>query len=104
MSAMYRQGDVLIRRIDSIPTSAKRVDPDKTGRLILAEGETTGHAHAIPGTAGDLFADGDSLFLDIKQPTKLVHEEHDHISIDPGFYEVVGQREYHPEKIRRVLD
>src|SRR5206468_2136597 len=46
MTDIYRQGDVLIQRVACIPASTapvERVD----GRIILAEGELTGHHHAI---------------------------------------------------------
>lgn len=55
---MYRQGDVLI-----VPVAAEAVPPhvaqaprearDGRGRLVLALGEVTGHAHAVVGP-GDL--------------------------------------------------
>ena len=42
----YRQGDVLILRVNSVPDGLK-VEPRDNGRVILAYGEVTGHAHAI---------------------------------------------------------
>lgn len=50
-AAQYRQGDVLLERIEKMPaglTAAKR----DAGRVVLAYGEVTGHAHALtePGT------------------------------------------------------
>ncbi len=41
-----RQGDVLVLEIDDIPKDARRV-PRDDGRVVLAYGEVTGHAHAI---------------------------------------------------------
>jgi hypothetical protein len=41
-----RQGDVYLRRIDKLPDGAKEV-PLEGGRIVLAYGEVTGHAHAI---------------------------------------------------------
>ena len=42
----YRQGDVLVIRVDDVPSSAVSV-PRDAGRLVLAYGEVTGHAHAV---------------------------------------------------------
>lgn len=41
----FRQGDVLVHRIASIPTDAVFVA--NTSRIIIAHGEVTGHAHAL---------------------------------------------------------
>ena len=41
-----RQGDVLALGVEAIPEDAKPVTRDR-GRVILAYGEVTGHAHAI---------------------------------------------------------
>ena len=41
----YRQGDVLIRQVNEIPSQAKV--KKNVGRIVLAYGEVTGHAHAI---------------------------------------------------------
>lgn len=43
---MFRQGDVLLRPVTKTPGNLKKVPLDK-GRVILAYGEVTGHAHAI---------------------------------------------------------
>lgn len=44
--AQYRQGDVLLERIAALPSGLQLVPRDK-GRVILAYGEVTGHAHAL---------------------------------------------------------
>jgi hypothetical protein len=46
MPKTYRQGDVLLIRVDSLPTGLREIPRDR-GRVVLAYGETTGHAHAI---------------------------------------------------------
>ncbi len=53
-TAMYRQGDVLIVPVaqDAVPAHAAhapRERRDGRGRLVLALGEVTGHAHAVVG-------------------------------------------------------
>ena len=42
----FRQGDVGLIPVASLPDGAKKVPRDK-GRIVLAYGEVTGHAHAI---------------------------------------------------------
>lgn len=43
----YRQGDVLLVRIDNDDTEGYVEVPRDAGRVVLAYGEATGHAHAI---------------------------------------------------------
>ena len=43
----YRQGDVLAVEVKSIPSRARELPRDKHNRIVLAEGEKTGHAHTI---------------------------------------------------------
>lgn len=94
---MYRQGDVFLRRIESIPTNATPIARDN-GRIVLAYGEVTGHSHAIADKAAELVrsAATNRRFLRVMAASgvKLEHEEHATITLPPGDYEVVQQREY----------
>ena len=104
---MYRQGDVLIIRCEINDEPAGHQLPLEGGRVILAHGEATGHAHAIPGEDAALYAANDGAayrHLRVLRPTALRHEEHGPISLRPGLYRVIRQREYSPEEIRYVLD
>lgn len=93
----FRQGDVLLIRIEALPCRLKRVRTQR-GAIVLAEGEVTGHAHKLPAAAGVLLETNDGeRFLRITQHTRLTHEEHDAIDMEPGLYAVVRQREYSPE-------
>jgi len=94
---MYRQGDILIIRIEEIPAAAKKLN-----HRILAEGEATGHAHKL--IDGDLFDMDGILYFELAQETDLIHQEHAKITIEPGNYQVIRQREYNPERIRYVSD
>ena len=100
---MYRQGDVLIVPCE-IPSDAK---PCRRKRIVLAEGEVTGHAHEIAvkdrPKVREYGNDG-TMYLKIAAPSELTHQEHSTITIPPGTYQVVRQREYSPEEIRRVQD
>lgn len=110
----FRQGDVFIQRLsdtEEVPEQAKPV-PHDNGRTILAYGEVTGHAHALPSTA-KLFRMEDNgsgapnltSYLKIEgMPCSLKHEEHAPIELQPGTYKVTIQREYSPEAIRAVAD
>lgn len=100
---MYRQGDVLIVKRDSIP-KGKEV-PRDNGRVILAYGEVTGHAHAIHSQAAKMIeAENGERYMSFMEAVELVHEEHDTIALPPGSYQVIQQREYSPEEIRNVRD
>jgi hypothetical protein len=100
----FRQGDVLILRVDEIPASATKVER-VNGRLILAEGEATGHAHAIAEEEVSMFTvDASIAYLDVEMDAFVRHEEHGAIHLPPGKYEVRRQREYTPEAIRNVAD
>jgi hypothetical protein len=102
MKNQYRQGDVLLERIASIPAKAVKQNPN--GRIILAHGEVTGHHHSIDADAADWWKNGEEQFVTIKEPTTLDHQEHAPVTLSPGSYRVTRQREYSPEAIRNVAD
>jgi len=98
---LYRQGDVLLRKVATVPTGGRRLGEH---RVVLAEGEATGHAHVLTGSTLVLWAAGEQRYVTLAGPGTLVHEEHGAIAVRPGTYEVVRQREYTPQEIRRVAD
>lgn len=105
-----RQGDVLITRVPFLPekTTLSKVPRDK-GRVILAYGETTGHAHALADKNCELFAPSSpgstASYLEVQEAmASLEHDEHATIELAPGVYEITRQREYHPQAIRNVAD
>ena len=104
---MYRQGDVLIIPVKLIPKSVEPVERE-SGRVVLAHGEVTGHAHAIKDKRATLFRDPKlaAIFLHVSGdvPVDLDHDEHSTIAVPPGNYEIIRQREYSPEAIRNVAD
>jgi hypothetical protein len=107
----FRQGDVLLRKVDRIPKDA--VVKEK-GAVILAYGETTGHKHVIQqatllikkGVVGDEFSSAlqDESYLQVEKPTQLVHDEHGAIDVPAGNYLVIRQREYTPQSPRLIAD
>jgi hypothetical protein len=102
-----RQGDVLIMGVETIPDGLSEI-PRENGRVVLARGEVTGHAHAIDSEhALFLAADLDEMtdrFLQVEQDAWVDHEEHGTIPLPAGNYIVRRQREYAPEAIRIVAD
>lgn len=115
---LYRQGDVLIQRIEEIPLRAHQLpEDDAPERLVLAHGEATGHAHVIHARPSQArlrrkeavtdrwrgTVEPERTFLEVLSPTgvALVHDEHSTITLPQGEYEVTRQREYDPEAARR---
>ncbi|MFG3497168.1 hypothetical protein [Streptomyces sp. NPDC047928] len=108
---MYRQGDVLI-----VPIAESAVPPgaadgpqeprDARGRLVLALGEVTGHAHAVVGPGLLVRHSGPfgPMLLHLPDGGRVVHEEHAAIPLPKGWYQVVRQREYVPGSVRIVAD
>ena len=106
---MIRQGDVLIVPADIIPDRCTPVPLDN-GRVVLAYGEATGHAHVIVHPDVTLVSDEQAgelrmwMTITAPEPVELLHDEHDTLLIPPGTYRVIRQREYTPEGLRNVAD
>ncbi|MFE7646101.1 hypothetical protein [Streptomyces phaeoluteigriseus] len=108
---MYRQGDVLIVAVaeGAVPAhvaAAPREPRDRRGRLVLALGEVTGHAHAVVGPGELVRGPGPfgPMLLHLPQGGRVVHEEHAVISLPKGWFRVIRQREYVPGSVRIVAD
>lgn len=102
---MWRQGDVLIQRIDEIPPDAK-----KTQSPVLAHGVSTGHCHGIADRkSAQVYVLKESsnrqLYLDVTEESAQVeHPEHRSITLPKGKYRVWQQREFTDKGIQRVYD
>jgi hypothetical protein len=98
---MWRQGDVLIAAVDTIPPGAV-MRPN----CVLAEGELTGHSHRVDQTGvAELHECGGVMYLQVlASEAKVVHQEHGAITLPQGVYTVWQQREYTPKSVRRVAD
>lgn len=113
---------------------AGTTDLREAGRVILAHGEVTGHCHEVLAeahTGADVELPAMEYFeepgtgrriLMVTRPCVLRHDEHSPVRLDParpeqlrqgdvflnpigpGAWEVIRQREYHPEEVRQVLD
>lgn len=124
-----RQGDVLLVPVAALPADCTEV-PNDHGRIVLAYGEVTGHAHAIadhrvsvdarPGQRAAEVADATiaraqakarllvaptgERYLEVREAVTLSHEEHTAHAIPPGIYKLPQQVEYEPGELRRVAD
>lgn len=98
MKIMHRQGDVLFTKIEALPEGLTQ----RTSQVIV-EGEATGHHHSL--VAGRVLeAVTGHLYLEVLRATQVVHQEHNPITLEPGYYAITRQREYSPEAIRTVID
>lgn len=99
---IFRQGDVLLIQVTKPSSGAKA---RRVARIVLAEGEVTGHAHVAQGDVKLLHDPQlERTFLRVLTEGQVVHEEHDTIVLPAGTFEVRRQREYSPEAIRQVAD
>jgi hypothetical protein len=103
---IYRHGDLILERIDSIPEGLTQKDNN-----ILLEGEATGHCHTItkakiflpsepPALSNDLLL----AYLQTEEGALLTHQEHKTIEIPAGLYRATAQREFDPQEEYQVKD
>lgn len=93
---MIRHGDILLR---PVPAPGRPTTGAPGERLVLMEGEATGHAHVLYGlavAATDYSGRGPRSLVQVLEPAALRHEEHKEIAVPPGWYEIIRQRVYTP--------
>jgi pyruvate/2-oxoglutarate dehydrogenase complex dihydrolipoamide acyltransferase (E2) component len=124
---MFRQGDVLIVMVAALAADARKREREK-GRVVLAHGEVTGHAHAIERkdvvhydapnaeqAAQQLLADAGFTFevtpvnapsgLAIPTGAEVLHEEHGTVVLPAGFAVAIRQREWtDADEPRQIAD
>jgi hypothetical protein len=86
---IYRQGDILFKKIQNLPTQLK----EKLDKVV-AEGEETGHAHLLINGAVFELLNSETLYIKSDQNTRIIHEEHLPIKLESGNYQVIRQKEY----------
>ena len=92
---MYRQGDVAIERVSSLPSGLKPI-PLESGKVILAYGEVTGHHHAfaaedcekyIDDNGGEFFKVNGRDFNNIKLP--ILRRWNSQVMVDHPEYGII---------------
>ncbi len=114
---MYRQGDVLVFDPSVIGAVIEKENISflerDAARVVLAYGESTGHAHAIYSNEVRSYKkeeesknvwSREDMYLIVDNSSKLSHEEHSAIPIPAGDYKVHRQIEHTPKSIRVVAD
>lgn len=114
MNEIFAQGDLLIERVEDVVPSGAEIQATADGAVVLAEGEVTGHRHAIYD-AVTMFRD-DGLARDIPDGlyvghlrvlgnfARIQHDEHSPIDLRKGTWRVRRQRELEPRDVRIVSD
>ena len=104
------QGDIMVRRIPSLPAGLKPA-PAENGVHILAHSET-GHHHVIEERAAQKLIDETNAFVSYLRavaPGEILHlrdfDTHEPLGIEKGaLYEVRNAREFGVEGWRRTSD
>jgi hypothetical protein len=108
------QGDIYIRRVESLPKNVKAMKIEKS-HYVVAHSES-GHNHVIearPNVSVFLSDDPMVSYLQVVEATDAVEtllkhmrsfDTHETIKFSPGIYEIRRQREATPEGWRRVED
>ena len=114
MTEIFAQGDLLIERVADVAPSGAVSDNSDGAAMVLAEGERTGHHHAIAERV-TMFRD-DKLARDIPADlyighvqissayARVTHEEHAPLTLPRGTYRVRRQRELGPKDARVLAD
>jgi hypothetical protein len=98
-----QQGDVKIISIDKLPEGKKILR--KQRGYVIAEGEVTNHAHVIDEEITMIEKNG-IIYIGCETDVIITHEEHGHIKIPAGNYEIGIVKEYDHflEESRNVAD
>lgn len=103
----FRQGDVLIVKVDKLPKGEGKVETPTNGCFILAYGEQTGHAHRVVAVGDAMLPElkwfGQSRYLIADALFEVVHEEHAAHVFGAGVYEVVRQFEFDADAQQRMV-
>ena len=99
-----QQGDVLLKKLTAFPAGERKII--SKNKMVLAEGETTGHFHGIEESDSELIQIGDVMVMDLKSSATLTHQEHGPITLDAGLWEVgrVQEYDYFSKMKQQVVD
>lgn len=98
-----QQGDVLLRRLPSLPEGPKQ--SISKGRCVLAHGES-GHSHVVEQDDAELITIGERMLLTLKEPATVTHEEHKPQTLAPGIWEIgrVREKDWFSAMVQPVRD
>jgi len=114
MTEIFAQGDLLLERVADVVPSGLIEENAEGSALVLAEGEETGHRHAVCERV-TMFRD-DKLAQDIPAGlyighvqvasayARVTHDEHAPITLPRGTWRVRRQRELSPRDARVLPD
>lgn len=99
---IYCQGDVALALVATLPDDAKRIPG-----VTIALGEATGHHHSFATAAGVSLHETAAgvMYAQLAVPAVLEHQEHCHVEIPAGIYEIRRKQEVDlVGEVRAVLD
>lgn len=102
----WRQGDVYIERLESVPAQCQ---PVKQPDAQLAPGTSQGSRHTLDSLAGVTLYQRprptvlDGPILEVAVERTITHPEHGDVVLPPGVYAIAYQRAYAAE-LRRQAD
>jgi len=105
-----RQGDVLLVDVAYRGDRFSQGEAVKSadGRIVLAHGEVTGHAHVVvvpPNVKKPVLYDAQAeRYLQVLSEATVQHEEHGPIVLRKGHFQQAFQVEEHGEYVRQVMD
>ena len=98
-----QQGDVILRRLSSMPQGAQKKLAAK--KCVLAHGES-GHSHVVEETDAELIAIGERMLLSVPNGGTVQHEEHGAVTLSPGIWEIgrVREKDWFQDMVRNAQD
>lgn len=103
-----QQGDVLFQKVVKLPADALLVQDG--GLIVLAQGEATGHHHAIQNSKSKLYVQEregvKNIFLNVVWPETVTHQEHKVQVLEPGIWQIgqVREKDWVSQMERKVID
>ena len=98
IKGQMRQGDVLLRRLNTPNEPGDQVPPIN-GLLLLAESRVSGNTHTVDATCARLWMPATQVirgivirYLEVTQACSVEHQEHGSMALVPSWYEVRNQR------------
>jgi hypothetical protein len=106
-----RQGDVSLIPVDRVPDDASLMPPTD-GMYVLAEGEATGHIHALHAARVQMYRRAAEVYLLVLAAVELRHGnpaqgwqgDHETLTVPEGTYIANIERDYTPAGARRAVD